>query len=285
MELKLQPPQAQAKAGALSWWQTSRAKWTGLIALVIAVAGGLAWFFLFHPFVSTDDARIAATLVRLAPEAVGGQVIRLAVTEGDHVKKGDVLVELDHRIPEAQFQRAKAKAVLSEQEFHRISSLVAARGLAAKDLDTAKANADTAQAELHLAQVALENTTIKSPVDGIVIQKTTEEGNVVEPGQTLITVSDVDHAWVNANIEETSVGDVRVGQHVHIAIDEGGDLEGKVSEIRASVASQFALIPSDTGAGNYTKVVQRIPIKVAIEDYKGRQLRAGQSVEIKIRVH
>jgi membrane fusion protein (multidrug efflux system) len=267
------------------WWQTSRARWTGLIAAILGLVGGLAWFFLFHPFVSTDDARVAAILVRVAPESVGGRVVRLAVSEGDRVKKGDVLIELDHRIPEAQLQRAKAKALLTDQELRRVSALVAQRGLAPKDLDTAKANSDTAQADLHLAEVAFENTSIKSPVDGIVIQKTTEEGNMAEPGQTLITVSDVDHAWVAANIEETSIGDVRVGQPVHIVIDEGGSLEGKVSEIRASVASQFALIPSDTGAGNYTKVVQRIPIKVAIDDYRGRLLRAGQSVEIKIKVH
>jgi RND family efflux transporter MFP subunit len=267
------------------WWKTSRTKWTGWISFGVAVVGLLLWWFVFHPYVTTDDARVAATLVRVAPEAIGGRVIRMAVTEGDHVKKGDVLVELDHRIAEAELQRAKARAVLTDHELRRISELVAQRGLAPKDLDTAKANAETSQAELKLAEVADENTTIRSPVDGIVIQKVTEEGNIVEPGQTVVTVSDVDHAWIAANIEETSVGAVKVGQPVHIVVDEGGTLTGKVSEVRASVASQFALIPSDTGAGNFTKVVQRVPIKVSIDGDTPHVLRAGQSVEIKIRVH
>lgn len=273
------------------WWKTTRAKRTGAVSFGVAIIGLFVWWFLFHPYISTDDARVAATLVRVAPEAIGGRAIRVAVQEGDFVKKGETLVELDHRIAEAQLQRAKARAVLTEHELKRISELVAQKGLPLKELDTAKANADTAQADLKLATVAEENTTIKSPVDGIVIQKSTEEGNIVEPGQTVVTVADVEHAWIAANIEETSVGPVHVGQPVRIVIDEGGELTGKVSEIRASVASQFALIPSDSGAGNYTKVVQRIPIKVAIDPSSGsepnsfRHLRAGQSVEIKIRVH
>jgi membrane fusion protein (multidrug efflux system) len=268
-----------------AWWKSKRSKLTGFVALALAVIGFLAWLFIFHPYVSTDDARVAATLIRVAPEAISGRVIKMAVQEGDHVKKGDVLVELDHRIVDAQLQRAQARATLTSQELHRINELVAQKGLAARELDTAKANADTAQAELKLATVSQQNTNIKSPVDGIVIQKSTEEGNFVEPGQTVVTVADVDHAWIAANIEETAVGLVKIGQPVQINIDEGGTLQGKVSEIRSSVASQFALIPSDNGAGNFTKVVQRVPIKIEVDAHPGRILRAGQSVEVKIKVH
>jgi membrane fusion protein (multidrug efflux system) len=117
------------------------------------------------------------------------------------------------------------------------------------------------------------------------VQKTTEEGNIIEPGQTILTVVDTDHAWVNANIEETAIADVKAGQSVHIKIDEGGSLEGHVIEVRSSVAAQFALIPSDNGAGNFTKVVQRVPIKIELEPHPGRDLRVGQSVVIKVRVH
>jgi RND family efflux transporter MFP subunit len=270
--------------GGHAWWETSRAKLTGMILLAIGILGLVAWWFLLHPYVTSDDARVAATLVRVAPEAIGGRVILLPVHEGDRVKKGDTLAELDHRIAQAQLQRAKAKADLTEHELLRVKSLVIQKGLPQKDLDVAEANAETATAELTLAEVAEENTTIRSPVDGIVIQKVTEEGNIIEPGQTVVTVAEVDNAWIAANIEETSVGAVKVGQKVFINIDEGGSLEGRVSEVRSSVASQFALIPSDNGSGNFTKVVQRVPIKVAIERSNDRVLRAGQSVEIKIRV-
>lgn len=174
------------------------------ILVAAAFAGVIVWWFFFHPYVSTDDARIAATLVRAAPESVGGRVIGINAREGDRVKKGDILVVLDHQIVEAHMERAKAKADLAQHELHRISELVAQQGLPTKELDNAKANAEITQAELKLAKVALENSTIKSPIDGIVVQKVTEEGNIVEPGQTLLTICDIDHAWVEANIEETS---------------------------------------------------------------------------------
>ncbi len=276
---------APATHHKMAWYRTRRTKITALAASVFALICILAWWFLFHPYVSTDDARVAATLVRVAPEAVGGRLIKLNVKEGDHVKKGDILGELDHRIAEAQLKRAKAKAALSASDLKRINVMVAQHGLAQKELDLAKANADSAEADLQLTQVAFENTTIRSPVDGVIVQKTTEVGNIVEPGQTVLTVVDSENAWIAANIEETSVGNVKVGQLVHVAIDEGGELTGKISEVRASVASQFALIPSDNGAGNFTKVVQRVPIKVELDPHPGRELRVGQSVEIKVRVH
>ncbi len=255
------------------------------VAIGLSIALVAFWWFAIHPYISTDDARVAATLIRVAPEAIGGRIVKVAVTEGVRVKKGDLLVALNHEIPEAQLQRAKARALLTERELHRINELVSQKGLAPKELDIAKANADTAQAELKLAQSAFDNTTIESPVDGIVVQKIAEEGNILEPGQVAVTISDVDHAWIAANIEETSIGPVKVGQPVKIVIDEGGTLRGKVAEVRAAVASQFALIPSDSGSGNFTKVVQRVPIKIELEAHPDQVLRAGQSVEIKIRVH
>ena len=166
-----------------------------------------------------------------------------------------------------------------------MSVLAAERTATTQSLDSARSNFEVAQAELQQAEVILENTYIKSPFDGIVIQKATEVGNILEPGQTVVTVADVDHAWVAANVEETSVGLVKVGQSVSISVDEGGRLKGHVIEIRDASAAQFALIPSDNSAGNYTKVVQRIPIKVALDTKPKHPLRVGQSVVIKIRVH
>lgn len=276
---------AQEKQNPDKWWQTQRAKSVGLAALAVTLVGIVVWWFFLHPYVTTDDARVAATLVRVAPEGVSGKVIRVAVKEGDRVKKDDVLIELDHRVSEAQLERAKAKADQAQKELDRISAIVKQHGLPPRELDIATSNSQTADAEMKLAQIALDNTTLRSPTDGVIIQKSTEEGDIVEAGQTLLTISDVDHAWVAANIEETSVGLIKPGQPVHITVDEGGTLEGKVLEVRDSVASQFALIPSDSGAGNFTKVVQRVPIKVEIDSKPEGVLRAGQSVEIKIKVH
>jgi RND family efflux transporter MFP subunit len=276
--------QEPAKLKKFPWWQTKNGKRSLAGLGILALLSLVVWFFFFRPYVSTDDARIAMTFARLAPSHTGGRILQVNVTEGSVVKAGDVLVELDHRIPQASFERAKAKNELAQRELQRLERLVAADSATRQSLDIARSNASVAEAELQSAQVSLEDTYLKSPFDGIVVQKPAEVGNILDPGQVAVVVADEAHAWVAANVEETSVGDVRVGQEVKISVDEGGTLTGKVEEIRAAAASAFALIPSDSGSGNYTKVVQRIPIKVSIDNHDGKTLRAGQSVELKIRV-
>ena len=216
---------------------------------------------------------------------MSGKIDKVLVEEGSRVKAGEVLVEIDHRIPQANYDKAKASAGFAQRELERMKRLSRAGSATAQSVDQAEAQAATAEAELQLAVVSLENTYLKSPFDGVVVQKLADVGNLLEQNQTAIVVADEANAWIAANIEETSVGLIKVGQSVFITIDEGGRLEGKVSEVRQSVASQFALIPSDSGAGNYTKVVQRVPIKVKITKRNNQVLRAGQSVEIKVRVH
>lgn len=269
----------------IKWWQSTKSKRVGATLIVIAVAGTVMWRILFYPFVSTDDARVAMTVVRVASFGTGGRVTKVNVEEGSRIKAGDVLVELDHRVPQAKYDRAKAKADFAEKEFQRMQQLFKQGSVTPQNLDNARSNYDSAKADLNEAEVALENTFLKSPFDGVVIQKVAEVGNILEAGQTALSVADADHSWISANIEETSVGLVKVGQPVHISIDEGGELQGKISEVRSATASQFALIPSDNAAGNFTKVVQRIPVKVALEAGQGSHLRVGQSVEIKVRVH
>jgi membrane fusion protein (multidrug efflux system) len=254
------------------------------IALAVTAVCLLVWFFVFRSYVSTDDARIAGTLVRLAPEGASGRVVKVNVTEGAHISKGQVLLELDHRVPEAQLLRAQAKTRLATLEQHRLAQLVAQRAAPQKDLDTAQANLDAAQAESKLAQVNLDNTYLKSPMDGVVVQKTVEEGNILEPGQSALALLDMDGVWVSANLEETAIGRVHPGQDVTITVDEGGRLTGKVSEVRQASASTFALIPAENTSGNFTKLVQRIPIKIVLDPHPGRDLRVGQSVEIRIHV-
>lgn len=271
-------------AHAQKWWKTQRARQVGIGTLGVVIVGFFLWLFVFHPYISTDDARVAMTLVRLAPSGVGGRIEKVNVVEGSRVKAGDVLVEIDNRIQKANVERAKARAVLAEQELKRMQRLTAEGSATQQSLDQASSAFATANAELQQAQVAFENTSLKSPFDGIVVQKNAEVGNLLEPSQTAVVVADEAHAWIAANIEETAIGSVKVGQPVKIEIDEGGELSGQVDEVRSSVAAQFALIPSDSGSGNFTKVVQRVPIKVKISDAAEKQLRAGQSVEIKIRV-
>jgi len=272
-------------AGRPKHWITHpRTARVGVALGLAAAASFMTWLKFYHPFVRTDDARVAATLVRVAPEGVGGKITRLNVKEGDEVAAGQIVLELDHSVAEANLLKSKAKAMLSGNELARTQRLAFEHGASQRDVDVAKSNDDTAQAELQLAKIALERTYVKSPTSGVVVQRSTELGNILEPNQVALTIADTKHPWVAANIEETAVGAVKIGQPVSIRVDEGGELTGKVSEVRAATASQFALIQAENPAGNFTKLVQRIPIKIEIDHGETAKLRAGQSVEIKIRV-
>lgn len=273
---------ADAANGA--WWRTPRARYAGVGLAIASVVGFFIWLFMFHPYVSTDDARIDADIIRIANQGASQRIDKVYVEEGSRVTRGTLVVELDHRTAEAQRDRAAARARLTRADLNRAAALAAQSGMSRQQLDRIRADAQAAEADLRLAGIALENTFLRSPVDGIVVQKLAKQGNILEMNQPAVTVVDIDHAWVSANIEETEVALVKPGQRVSISVDEGGSLAGKVTEVRKAAAAQFALIPSDNAAGNFTKLVQRIPVKIALEPHPGRVMRVGQSVVIKIRV-
>jgi membrane fusion protein (multidrug efflux system) len=266
------------------WWQRKRIQGFAAATLAAIAVIFFIWWGFYRFYVSTNDARIATSILRLSPVGVGGVIEKVLVAEGDTVKVGQLLVEIDRRVPEAQVKKAKARLRLTQAELNRAKSLVENNFSPTRDLENAKANYEIAASELKLAEVALQNTYLKSPIDGIVIQKLAETGNVLEPGQVAIAISDAAHAWVSANIEETRIAQVKPGQPVLISIDEGGTLTGQVEEVGAATASQFSLLPAENAAGNFTKVVQKIPVKVSLDPHPGRILRAGQSVTIKIKV-
>jgi multidrug resistance efflux pump len=273
-----------SNAEELSWWQTPRSRMAGAGIGIVVVIGFFIWLFFFHPYVSTDDARVDADIIRVANQGASQRIVAVHVSEGDRVVRGKVLVELDRRTAEALLDRARARARLTAADLRRAEALASQSGLSQQQLDRVRAEALTAAADQRLAEIALENTSLASPVNGVVVQKLAKTGNILETNQAAITVVDIEHAWVSANIEETEVGLVKLGQKVKISVDEGGTLTGKVIEVRKAAAAQFALIPSDNAAGNFIKLVQRIPIKVAIDHIPGRVLRVGQSVVINIRV-
>lgn len=272
------------KNNAKRWWQTKAATITFEALAAVAILVFIVWFFMIRPYVRTDDARITADIIRIANRGASGLIVKVYVSEGDPVTMGQIVVELDHRAAEAQYKKAKARAVFASMELKRMEVLAAQNGVSRQQLDKARAEALNAEGDLELAELALEYTTLKSPINGIVIQKIAQVGNILETNQTAVTVVDIDHAWVSANVEETSVADVKPGQKVTVYIDEGGILTGTVAEVRKATASTFALIPSDNAAGNFIKLVQRIPVKIILDPHPGKTLRVGQSVEVKIKV-
>jgi membrane fusion protein (multidrug efflux system) len=141
------------------------------------------------------------------------------------------------------------------------------------------------QAALTVAQVNLGYTKIEAPGDGTVGERQVRTGQLVSPGtQAIAFVSNI--KWVQANYRETQLTNMKVGDAADLRIDEypGKVFQGKVLEIAPASGSQFALLPPDNATGNYTKVVQRIPVKIAFDDANlAATLRPGLSVIATVR--
>jgi membrane fusion protein, multidrug efflux system len=141
------------------------------------------------------------------------------------------------------------------------------------------------EANLVLAQVNLGYTKISAPGDGSVGERQVRPGQLVSPGTQVIAFIDKTK-WVQANYRETQLANVKVGDLAELRIDEypGQVIQGKVIEIAPASGSQFALLPPDNATGNYTKVVQRIPVKIALDDTElATRLRPGLSVVATVR--
>ena len=132
----------------------------------------------------------------------------------------------------------------------------------------------------------LDNATLRAPIDGTVIKTLAKVGEVASPGQTIAMVVDKTQLYITANIEETDIERLQVGQKVEFTVDSFPKqaFTGTLSEIGEATASTFSLLPAMNTSGNFTKVTQRIPIKIAINDFKGLALSPGMSSVIKIQV-
>jgi len=142
---------------------------------------------------------------------------------------------------------------------------------------------EEARASLELAKLQLAHTTVTSPINGVVAKKVAQLGEVIKAGQPIAVIVDLDNVWVEANLEETKVEYVRLGQIVDLSVDAYPKTRfaGKVVNIGAAAASEFSLIPENRSAGSFTKVTQRIPIKIEVLD-STRQLRPGMMVVVGI---
>ncbi|MDF1503798.1 HlyD family secretion protein, partial [Roseisolibacter sp. H3M3-2] len=209
---------------------------------------------------------------------------------------------------EADFRRYEqlaAQQIVSQQNLDaaRAAAAVARAQVAATErqaaatgarVQNAQAGVRLAQARLAAARAARDNaalqlsyTKIAAPAGGTVAKKSVEVGQLVQPGQTLMSVVADTGVWITANYKETQLHNLRVGQPVEIDVDAygGAKVEGVVESISSATGARFALLPPDNATGNFTKVVQRVPVRVRVTRGlgAGRPLRPGMSVEAHVR--
>jgi len=306
---------------------------------------------------STNDAYVRAETSRLSSR-VAGAVQAVPVKDFQHVKAGDLLVQIDRADYEAQVAQAQANVVAAQAALDNLSNQVElqyatiaqaeAQRVSAQALEVqaeqeqqrqqsltqteagtrqrleqstaalAKAQADVkaagaaiaaqrhqlevlagtkqqraadvlaAKAALDAAKLRLGYTTITAPFDGVVGERQVQTGDYVNIGSSLISVVPLPNVYVIANYKETQLSRVKPGQPVDVIVDTFSNqpLRGRVERISPASGSQFALLPPDNATGNFTKVVQRIPVRIALE--KGQplleRLLPGMSVTTRIHV-
>jgi membrane fusion protein, multidrug efflux system len=213
-----------------------------------------------------DAAVAAADAARAAADSARSQV-----TEA----------ELGIRVAESRVAQAQAGAEQATAGLRTAQTAPEQVTATRARANAAEARARQMAALVKQAELNLEYATVKAPVKGIVSRKSVEPGQVIQPGQPLMTVIPLDRVWVTANFKETQLRDMRPGQSVRIEVDAyGRDFNGHVESVAAATGARFSLIPPDNATGNFVKVVQRVPVRIAIDEAQDpeRLLRPGLSV-------
>jgi membrane fusion protein, multidrug efflux system len=192
-----------------------------------------------------------------------------------------------HANEEAASQAVQqARSRLSQAEANHRSAQTGPQQVASTRARALSAVADVQQkrAVLQQAELNLEYTRIVAPVSGEV-NKSVVVGLNVQPGQQMLTVVPLDEVWITANFKETQLKSMRVGQRAEIDVDSNGRAyKGHVDSIAGATGPVFSVLPPENATGNYVKIVQRIPVKIILDqgENRDRQLRPGMSVEPKV---
>jgi len=185
-----------------------------------------------------------------------------------------------------QLDAAEATATANHAQLDAAREQVSASIAAVKGAD---AKVASARASRDQAALMLSYATITSPVAGTVSRKSVEVGQLVQAGQPLLTIVPLSDVWVVANLKETEIKDVTPGDPVEISVDSypGRKFHGTVESLSPATGATFSLLPPDNSTGNYTKVVQRIPVRIRVDNAQDptHPLRPGMSVNVKIKVH
>jgi membrane fusion protein (multidrug efflux system) len=272
----------------------------GLCVCAFAAAGGyLYWDYARH-FESTDDSFIAARQFALQPK-VSGYITAVPVTDNQHVATGDVVARIDDRdyrivLEQAQAQLAHDQALLeqAQKNLGRYQDLAKTNSIAQRQVDDQgylvdqdNSNVALDQAKVDAAKLDLSHTVVTAAQAGRVVSLSAAVGQFAQAGTTL-TMFVPDENWVTANFKETQLDAMRPGQPVTLTIDAYPDrsIRGHVASVQSGSGPAFSLLPPENATGNWVKIVQRVPVKIVMDDPPvDVALGPGMSVGTTVRVN
>ncbi|MBR1136500.1 MULTISPECIES: HlyD family secretion protein [Bradyrhizobium] len=351
------PPSSAAPTAGL-WARLAIPLLAVIVALAFVALATLRWNAWTGNATTqtTNDAYVRADLTQLSSR-VAGEVLKVAVSDFQRVKAGDLLIQIDPADYEAQVSQAEATveaaqaaldnlsnqielqyATIAQAEAQQVSAGAAEvqarqeeerqQSLSQSEAGTrqrleqataayAKAQADVrasraviaaqrhqlevltgtkkqrgadlagAKAALAAARLKLGYTRITAPFDGVVGQRQVQAGDYVNVGSSLIAVVPLPQVFIVANYKETQLTHVAPGQPVDITVDTfpGEQMHGRVERIAPASGSQFALLPPDNATGNFTKVVQRIPVRIALDPNQPLLARLLPGMSVVTHIH
>src|SRR3954453_6677661 len=184
---------------------------------------------------------------------------------------------------EAAADAARANLEAARRNAAAAGSQVSASGAAVRSADARLAAAEAAVSN---ARLQLSYAYITAPVAGTIARRNAESGALVQVGQTLMSIVPDNEIWVTANLKETQLTNIKVGDRAEFTVDAypGQDFAGRVVSLSPATGARFSLLPPDNATGNFTKVVQRVPVKIQVDQptQSTKPLRPGMSVEVTI---
>jgi len=289
--------------GARHWWfgrthvSTDDAQIDGHIIPILPKVGG---FVAAVRVEENHSVKAGDTLVALDDRDYR---VRLAQADADlAVALAGVSNKVRVGQAEAQVEQAQATAAKARADLDRMRPLAEQDIVSRQQLDAAEANARAADASLAAAEAALVGadarvgaaraardqaalnlsyTRVTAPASGVVSKKTVEVGQLVQAGQPLMSVVPLEDVWITANMKETQIENIRPGDPVSFTVDAypGRDFKGHVESLSPATGARFSLLPPDNATGNFTKVVQRVPVRIRPDKVDpDHPLRPGMSV-------
>ncbi|MGA1976586.1 MAG: HlyD family secretion protein [Bacteroidales bacterium] len=292
------------------------------IVIVAVLAGAFIWYKDYMKYVTTDDAKVDADNITVSSKILG-RIVTVYAQEGDVVRQGELLAELDSsdlvaqrnqalalkaqalanlsqadakyasdqqglKVVEINFEKARedldrAKkqsegGVITEEQYDHITKAYEAASaqvdaskalieVSKSQIASASASVQTADAQTRVLDTQLRNTKLWSPGNGIIARRWLMPGDVIQPGQSVFTFTNDNKEWIVCYLEETKIEGVQDGQSAKFTIDAFKHVKfyGKVFLTGTSTAATFSLIPANNASGNFTKVTQRIPLRISID--------------------
>jgi len=270
------------------------------IIAVCAISASAYWIIYGSRFVSTDNAYAAVEVAQITP-STSGTIQEVKVKDTEAVKKGDILVIIDDTDAKLTYAKLNADLVRAEAnlssakiDYDRRAALVESGSVSKEELTdsenalkVSQAIRDSSKAAVDQAQVDLERTIVRSPVDGVVAKRQVQLGQRVQAGAPLLSVVPIEEMHVDANFKEGQLEHVKVGQRATVKADiYGSDVEyqGVVEGFAGGSGAAFSAIPAQNATGNWIKVVQRLPVRIRLnpEQLRVNPLKVGLSMDVTI---